>query len=108
MSAGLLLAGCSDSWNDHYDTTPAGDASGATVMELLNSDPELSRFARMVETAGYTDLLNSSQTFTVWAPVNSALEDIDLNDAGAVSRTVANHIARFNICLLYTSPSPRD
>ena len=97
MSAGLLLAGCSDSWNDHYDTTPAGDASGATVMELLNSDPELSRFARMVETAGYTDLLNSSQTFTVWAPVNSALEDIDLNDAGAVSRTVANHIARFNI-----------
>lgn len=96
LSAALMLGACSDTWDDHYTETPA-EGSGAPLMEQLKADPELSRFVQMVETAGYSDLLASSQTFTVWAPVNSALESVDLNDKAAVTRTVANHIARFNI-----------
>lgn len=97
LSAGLLAVSCNDAWDDHYEEAPAEAGSGQTVMEQLKSDPELSRFAAMVESAGYAGLLQSSQTFTVWAPVNASLADIDLDDKAAVSRTVANHIARFNI-----------
>lgn len=97
MSAGLLFAACDDNWADHYEGAPEGAASGSTVMEQLRNDPELSRFADMVESAGYGEMLASSQTFTVWAPVNSSLEGIDPDDKAAVARTVANHIARFNI-----------
>ncbi len=95
MSA-MLLAGCNDAWDDHYTAAPA-EVSGATVLEQMKADPELSDFVRMVGIAGYEDLLNSSQTFTVWAPVNGSLGDVDMSDKAAVTRTVANHIARFNI-----------
>lgn len=104
LAAGLLLfSGCSDSWNDHY-TDNSGAEGHSTVLEEIKSDPELSTFARMIEVAGYEDLLESSQTFTVWAPVNDALTEVDLTDKAAVKRTLANHIARFNI----SSTTPAD
>lgn len=92
----MMLGACNDSWNDHYTDSTAGGSS-SPVLEQIKNDPELSRFAEMVEAAGYSDLLSSSQTFTVWAPVNSALEGVDLSDREAVRRTLSNHIARFNV-----------
>lgn len=97
VALGLVaLAGCNDSWDDHYTDRSVTDGT-ATLLEQIKSDPELSTFAKMIEIAGYEQLLESSQTFTVWAPVNEALADVDLSDKAAVMRTLANHIARFNI-----------
>lgn len=96
LSAAALLWGCSSTWDTHYSDSTESEI-GTTILEQLQADPELSRFTQMVETAGYSELLNASQTFTVWAPVNSCLGDVDLSDVAAVKRTVANHIARFNI-----------
>ena len=90
------LTGCSDTWDDHY-TDNSGAEGGHSLLAEIKSHPELSTFAEMIETAGYEDLLSSSQTFTVWAPVNEALADVDMNDKAAVTRTLINHIARFNI-----------
>lgn len=95
MIISLLFSGCSDTWNDHYVDNHEKE-TGLTVMELIKEDPELSTFSRMIEIAGYSDLLNSSQTFTVWAPVNSALTEVDLSDKEEVARTISNHLARFN------------
>lgn len=103
LSSSLLLVGCSDTWDEHY-TDAANEISGATVMEQLKSDHELSNFVRMVEIAGYDELLSSTQSFTIWAPVNGRLGDVDYNDTESVKRTVANHIARFNI----SSSTPYD
>ena len=92
----LLLCGCSDSWDDHYSDRQ-GQEGRLTLLDQIKTDPELSLFAKMIETAGYGEMLQSSQTFTVWAPTDDALKDMDLTDKAAVARTLANHIARFNI-----------
>ncbi len=96
LSSGLLLAGCNDSWDEHYSASNE-QTIGTSVLEQMKEDPQLTEFVRMVESSDYAGLLNSSQTFTVWAPVNSRLETLNLEDKSEVSRTVANHIARFNI-----------
>ena len=45
----------------------------------------------------YDSVLCASQTFTVWAPTNEAIQNsgIDLNDSVYVTKFVENHIARF-------------
>lgn len=96
LTAGVVMSGCSDTWNDHYSETP-GEGGDKTLLRQIQEDPDLSIFGKMLNIAGYTDILNTSQTYTVWAPANSSLEGIDLNDVDEVRRTVANHIARFNI-----------
>lgn len=95
-SLALALGGCTDKWDDHYNSDPSL-AAGETVYETIKNDPSLSTFGKMIDIAGYSDLLNTSQTFTVWVPDNASLSDIDLNDVAEVKRVVANHIARFNI-----------
>lgn len=95
---GLLLVsgGCASDWDDHY--SHKSDNSGdQTVLQLIKSNPQLSTFARMIEIAGMEEMLNTTQTFTVWAPSDAALAGVDLNDVDAVKRVVANHVARYNI-----------
>lgn len=92
----IALAGCNDRWDEHY-TSSSETAGEGTVYEMIKSDPELEMFGRMVDVAGYADLLNSSQTFTVWVPESGALSGIDLDDVEEVKRVVANHVARFNV-----------
>ncbi|MBD5281322.1 MAG: fasciclin domain-containing protein [Bacteroides sp.] len=98
-----LSAGCADEWDSHYAHRDS-ESSRLTVMQLLKSNPDLSTFAEMVETAGMADMLNTTQTYTIWAPVNEALSGVDLNDVDEVKRIVINHIARFNIS---SSTNPR-
>ncbi len=90
-----LLVACSDEWDSHYDRSSA--ISDKTVYELIKADPSLSRFAAMIDTIGYAETLNTTQTYTIWAPVNEALENIDLDNKDEVRRTVLNHFSRFNI-----------
>ncbi|MBD5224433.1 MAG: fasciclin domain-containing protein [Bacteroidales bacterium] len=90
------LGSCSDKWDDHYAPEAAG-SSDATVYEMIKNDPELALFGKMIDIAGYSDLLNTSQTFTVWAPSDASLASVDLSDTDEVKRIVANHIARFNV-----------
>lgn len=81
----LILAtpSCTDTWDEHYNDL--GEAAGQTLWEQIKSNPELSIFAAIVDSAkyykddvhavdGYTfaDLLQSGQVLTVWAPENSA------------------------------------
>ena len=96
LVAAGVLTGCADKWDDHYSGVRPG-ASESTVYELIKADPELSVFGEMIDASGYAGLLNTSQTFTVWAPDNAALSDVDLDDEDEVKRIVANHICRFNV-----------
>lgn len=90
----MAFHSCSDKWGSHYDD--AANGASSNVMELMRSDAQLSKFCQMVVAAGYADMLASSQTFTVFAPVNEALTNVDINDLPTVKRIVLNHIARFN------------
>lgn len=96
LAAGLVLTSCSDVWESHYAADPA--ITGKTLMDVLREDSTLSSFARMLEATGTdTAYLQSSQAFTVWAPVNSAYTGFDWADTAAMRVIVKNHIARYSI-----------
>lgn len=78
----LALASCSD---DHFDVSP--EVSGrSTVWQNIQDNPELTQFADLLQrvtysksevnktTETYAQMLNSDQTFTVWAPKNGTFD----------------------------------
>ena len=90
---------CSD-WTDHYDAdTSILDSQQSTLWENISKDGNLSEFASLLKKAGYDEVLNASQTYTVWAPANGTF---DLGTVSALSTDrlvrefVQNHIARNN------------
>jgi len=92
----LLTIACSKEWDNHYDEG-SFNLPDKTVTEYINEQSDLSTFSNMLEITGYNDILNASQSFTVWAPKNNALIGLDLSDIELVKKTVQNHIARSRI-----------
>lgn len=81
--ATLLLTGCQDDHFDIVSTQPNGDK---TLWENIQSRPELSQFADILQSVKYSqteekttnetyaDLFNGDQVFTVWAPANGMFD----------------------------------
>jgi uncharacterized surface protein with fasciclin (FAS1) repeats len=96
----LLLAGlpaCNDTFDTHY-SEEKGLAPELTLWQLIEQDENLSLFAEMLRKTGYDALLSSTQSFTVWAPLNEALQGLEMTDAtdeGKLKDIVLTHIARF-------------
>ena len=106
---GWALTSCSDKWEEHYNPS---DVVSGTLWQSISSNQELSSFARVAEACGYDKILDGSQTFTVFAPTNSAFTaaEADLliatykeqeargvrsNDNSVVRRFLQNHIALY-------------
>lgn len=90
---------CTD-WNDHYDANTAlFDSQQATLWENIQANGELSQFASLLKKTGYDAILNESQTYTVWAPVNNSF-DYDklsgMSNERLRKEFIENHIARNN------------
>lgn len=100
--AGLLLGGCRK-WEDHNALQdPLLDKD---IFTLISGDANLSSFAGLLVKSGYDKVLTSSKTFTVFAPVNTALSALDpaiVNDTARLRLFVGSHIAG---SLYYTSPA---
>ena len=97
--ATLALAACAD-WDDHYEA----DSSLLGSQELslwknIQKNDNLSQFAALLKKSGYDAVLDASQTYTVWAPVNGTF-DYEGMDALSGERLrkefIENHIARNN------------
>lgn len=88
LSMLMGMASCSD---DHYDIrtddSPAGVTAGRTIWQNIEANPDLSDFAEILKkikvyrkeedksaTLTYAELLNSPQSFTVWAPLNDTYD----------------------------------
>lgn len=95
-----LLASCTADWNNHYGRDES--LPTATLAQQIDAEEDLSVFMRMLEITGMDSVLSSSQTYTVWAPVDAALEGLDMNDVESLRRVLRNHVAR------YASPSSTD
>ncbi len=125
------LVACSD---DHFDVQSYGSATSAsTIMGNIEADENLKDFAKILSLVPvkrndmdqktqftYAELLNSSQSFTVWAPLDGTYDakayidtlevarqlreskdSTNIANAIAIERKVENqfvrnHIARFN------------
>jgi uncharacterized surface protein with fasciclin (FAS1) repeats len=109
--AALTFTACSDTWGDHYEGTAANMNEGS-LWEAIQKNPNLSNFAEVIKATGYDRQLNSSQTFTVFAPTNDkftssqaqalinkfnqeklSVKDIDNS---VLKEFVKNHIALYN------------
>ena len=94
----LVWSSCvNDVWQQHYDNT-GSNLSTQSLKDFIESRSDLTVFKRMIEVTGFDSVLNSDQTYTVWAPSNSALSQLSINwsDTSSLSEIVRNHIARFN------------
>lgn len=107
---GALFHSCSDTWDDHYRTEVLGDG---TLWQAMVNDSELSNFQAVLKACGYEPVLDGSQVFTVFAPVNSSFTEemrdsvISLYNAEkaagvkelrnrAVKEFIMNHVALYN------------
>jgi hypothetical protein len=91
---GIFLSGCNDKWQDHYKIQDPTLAENLLLQ--IKKDPNLSKFAEYLNKTGYDKVLASSKTFTVWAPTNLALGNLDqaiVDDTSKLKQVVANHIS---------------
>lgn len=70
---------------DYYELLRSDAIAGE-----IKSRPELSIFSDMLVKTGYDKRLNA---LTIWAPVNSALYGIDLNNMDLIRQIVRSHIS---------------
>lgn len=77
----LLLGGSGCSEDGYVDI--AGTES-QTLWEVIQTRPELSQFAALLQAGDYDDLLGSSGNYTVLAPVNSYLEQLSSEELASV------------------------
>lgn len=100
LSMGTMVTSCSD-WDDHYDANSANSVASAnyTLWENIKNDTSLTQFAQLVKKAGYENILNTSQTYTIWAPKNGTFDYSTLigeDSTKLLNEFIKNHIARYN------------
>jgi uncharacterized surface protein with fasciclin (FAS1) repeats len=75
------------------------DEEAGTIVELAMTSEDLSTLATAIETAGLGEALSGDGPFTVFAPTNSAFEDLPegiletlLNDTEALTEVLTYHV----------------
>jgi hypothetical protein len=88
---------CTRKWDDHNKINNADLTQN--LYEKIAADESLSKFTSYLQKTGYADTLQLNRMFTVWAPTNDALQNIDASISGDDARLkkfVAHHIARLS------------
>lgn len=81
-------------WEDHIAVPDP--ALHNNLFQLIQSDTSLSQFGALLSRTGYDKVISSSKTFTVWAPRNAALQNLDpavTGDPVKLKQFVGNHIS---------------
>lgn len=90
----LAIVSCSNPWDA---TENNGDANlTVNLTEAITQTSDISQFATLLVETGYDKILSASKTYTVFAPTNEAMGEVDeaiLNNPDALKQFVANHIA---------------
>ncbi|GHV26719.1 hypothetical protein FACS1894176_07800 [Bacteroidia bacterium] len=93
LLVGVFLLTACDPWSD--DTKLKKGDLDKTLLELLQENPEVSTFVSILQKTGLDALLQNEPSLTVFAPVNSTFNLIDLNPDIAVQKEWAkNYIAQ--------------
>ena len=69
----VLLAGCEDKWEKHYDVYP--ETVDKDIWEQMQSDQNISRFVQLMKEYELDSLFESDIPYTFFAPTNEALEN---------------------------------
>ncbi|HEY4064551.1 MAG TPA: fasciclin domain-containing protein [Puia sp.] len=81
-------------WEDHVGVY--NQNLQHNLLQLINSDTGLSQFSSLLIKTGYDKVIASTRTYTVWAPRNAAIQNLDpavTGDPAKLKQYVGNHIA---------------
>lgn len=90
----IALVSCSDPWSDRENN--GDDYVNATLAEAITNTTQTSKFAALLVQSGYDKVLSESKTYTVFAPTNEAMDQVNaslLDTPEEVVSFVQNHIA---------------
>lgn len=90
----LILTACKKQW-DQRDAI-VDQQLNIDLVQQIQANSNLSVFAGYLVKVGFDKVLAASKTYTVWAPTNAALANIDpaiVADTAQLHLFVANHIA---------------
>lgn len=111
VAAGMLSATSCTDFDDYnearHDANPSADQ---TLWANISSDSNLTHFASLLKKAGYDKVLNSANSYTVWAPVDGALDLAqyeNMDSAQLVLEFVKNHVANYNYVVSGTWDEPK-
>ena len=104
MLAAMMLTAASCTDYDDYNTVPTDALDGAnrTLWENITSDQQLTKFAALAQKSKFSEALNSSRFYTVWAPVDNAISDAEYqrlmasDSATIVKQFMQQHITEYN------------
>src|SRR4029079_11811286 len=89
----LCQAGCKK-WEDHSKIE--NQDLNKNLLDAINQRSNLSKFYEYLVKTGLDKELSSSKTYTVWAPVNDALQSLDpaiIANADKLKAFIGNHIS---------------
>ncbi len=88
LMAGLLFQGCTEYWDKHYNTQP--ETVNRNMWEAVQEDPELSLYVAEMKRLQLDTLFDSSDTYALFAPVNTAMTQLAGN--GEVTSTLLSYM----------------
>ncbi len=92
----VYLSSCeNENYNTHY-TINKNIVAENNLWEVISTNPNLTTFAAVLKKTGYDKILAVSQMFTVFAPDNNALAQLDTVNTRLVTEFVENHVARYS------------
>ncbi|AYD48289.1 fasciclin domain-containing protein [Arachidicoccus soli] len=105
----MVLGSCQkEEWNKRNQITDPSITQN--LMEEIKANQNLSLFADYLVKTGYDKVLESSKSFTVWAPTNDALKAIDqsyITDTAQLRLLIGNYIANQSYFTVDANPSIR-
>jgi len=90
----VCISACQDKWEEHTELSES--VLNENLMLQIQANPDLSKFNEYLVQTGYDELLKSTKTFTVWAPTNQALTNLDpaiVADPARLKNFVSNHLS---------------
>ena len=107
LSAGFMLAAASCTDYSDYNTVPVVDDSkqpGAnnTLWQNITNDQQLTKFAALASKCNFSEALNSSRFYTIWAPIDNAISEDEYqrlmasDSATIVKQFIQQHITEYS------------
>jgi len=95
FSGVVLIQACRDQFDKYYNDVQENSLSNS-IIETLKSDNDYSSFADLVERSGIGKLLEKGAVYTVFAPINDAIDEYNrLNPANRTSEMDSVTLANF-------------
>lgn len=86
-----VLLGCADQWAEHI--RPVDKNLETSLFQAIKAEQELSLFQAFLQETGYDAVLESTENYTVFAPLNTALSAYQSASVEVKKNLVKNHIA---------------